>query len=420
MGFVTKETAWASFVGMIELRNLKHTDESLKKDLEDCWRQVLAREEVGFTKIPELGPEWKALDDRLSQVRPSRRVLVVGIGGSSLGAQVIYEALRMQRPVQMTFLESPDPDLWTLQRGFSEADWRDKHVVIISKSGNTLETLSWVERLNNHEPNWLKTSQVTVVASPGNGSLQKWAKRENIHTLWIPENVGGRFSVLTAAGMWPAGLMGLKLNEFREGAAWALKRVDLASALSVEILNSWKRGEWVSQMWTYSEALRLFGDWWQQLWSESLGKRTSRKGDTAPRVSTPMSCRGPRDQHSLVQQLVEASDDKFIFVTRVRAVENAGETFTPVLFPEMPFHGRPMTLGRILGAEAQAFERSLIDSQVPFCTLAVEKVTERSLGGLFMLWQMVIAQLGEYLQVDAYDQPGVEIGKKHATQILAQ
>lgn len=405
---------------MIELKNIKPPEPTVKSKLENAWQAVLAREDVGFTRIPELDAEWKAMEDRLRQARPAKRVLVIGIGGSSLGTQVIYESLKLNRPMSMTFLESPDPDVWTQLRGLADPDWRDRHIVIVSKSGNTLETLSWVERLAAHEPNWLKNSQVTVVASPGEGALQKWAKKENIPVLWIPANVGGRFSVLTAAGMYPAGLLGLKLNEFREGAAWALRNKDLATTLSAEILRSWERQEWITQMWTYSESFRVFGEWWQQLWSESLGKKSARGGAAAPRASSPMACRGPRDQHSQVQQLIEGVPDKYVFVVRVRSVENSGDVFKGTLFPEMPFHARQVSLSKVLSAEAQAFEKSLAENKVSHSTIAMENLSERSIGAMFMLWQMVIAQLGEYMDVNAFDQPGVESGKKHANEILRQ
>ena len=405
---------------MIELKNVKAPEGQLKNALDTCWARVLSRPDVGFTRIPELSAEWKAIEDRVHQSRPARRVLVIGIGGSSLGTQVIYEGLSALNPVQMTFLESPDPDAWAQLRGLADPDWRDKHVVIVSKSGNTLETLSWVERLNAHEPNWMKNSQVTVVASPGEGSLQKWASAQNVHCLWIPQNVGGRFSVLSAAGMLPAGLMGLRISEFREGANWALKRPEIMNTLSAAILHSWERGEWITQMWTYSESMKVFGEWWQQLWGESLAKKIDREGKPAARASTPVSCRGPRDQHSLVQQLLEGARDKYIFINRVRAVENSSDSFRPSMFPEMPFHGREVSLGKVLSAEAQAFEKSLIEAGIPFATTAIESLNEISLGALFMTWQMVIAQLGEFMNLNAFDQPGVESGKKFANEILKQ
>jgi glucose-6-phosphate isomerase len=199
-----------------------------------------------------------------------------------------------------------------------------------------------------------------------------------------------------------------------------LKRPEIMNSLSAAILNSWERDEWITQMWTYSESMKFFGEWWQQLWGESLAKKLDRQGQPAPRASTPMSCRGPRDQHSVVQQLLEGARDKFILINRVRAVENSSDSFRPSVFPAMPFHGREVSLGKVLSAEAQAFEKSLIATGIPFATTSIESLNERTLGALFMTWQMVIAQLGEFMNLNAFDQPGVESGKKFANEILKQ
>ena len=402
---------------MIEIKNGREPEASLRGQLEQAWQNVLRRSEVGFPQIPERNEDWSAIEMRLDECREARRILVVGIGGSSLGTQVIYEAFRTESSAEVFFLEAPSPHMYTLLRDLGP-DWRDNHLVIVSKSGNTLETLAWVEQLAAREPSWLNPKQCTVIASPGTGPLQTWARQENIPCLWIPANVGGRFSVLTAVAMFPAGLMGLSVHEFREGAAWALKNVDLATRISATVLDSWKRGEWVTQMWTYSEGLRIFGEWWQQLWSESLGKKLDRAGQPAPRASVPLACRGPRDQHSMAQQLIEGAADKMVFVNRVTTVEEADGQFTPRLFPAMPFHNLPISLGRVMGLEADAFELSLEEAHVPYMSLKIEALNERSVGALFMLWQMVIAQLGEHLNIDAFNQPGVELGKKHAQRLL--
>lgn len=404
---------------MIKHSHTQSVDPSLLSQLDECWKNVLKREDVGFPRIPSRSEDWTALETRLDQCRSARRVIVIGIGGSSLGTQVIYECFRTDSAAELFFLEAPSPHQWNLLRALG-TDWLDNHLVVVSKSGNTLETLSWVERLASQQPSWVNPEQCTVIASPGSGPLQTWAKKESIRTLWIPTEVGGRFSVLTAVSMFPAGLMGLSLHKFREGAAWALERPQLASGLSAEIIRSWKNGAWVTQMWTYSESLKFFGEWWQQLWGESLGKKLTRSGQPAPRVSTPMSCRGPRDQHSLVQQLIDGTPDKYAFVNRVAALEAADEMFKPKLFPEMPFFGKDVSLGRIMGAEAESFEKSLDEAKIGYSALTVDAVNERTLGAMFMLWQMTIAQLGEYLGINAFDQPGVELGKRYANQILRQ
>jgi glucose-6-phosphate isomerase len=399
---------------MIQLENQAALDAEILPKLNACWEQVLARGEIGFPALPAKDAEWKAIATRASQAKPATRVLVLGIGGSSLGTQVIAQALGTRRDAQVYFLESPDPHSLRKLGDLKSAEWKSRHLVIVSKSGNTLETLAWVEKLNAIEPGWLRNSEITVIASPGNGPLQTWAKSENLNCLWIPTDVGGRFSVLTAVGMLPAALLGLDIDGFRGGADWALKNPKLASQLSAGILASWRRGEWITQLWSYSEGLRVFGEWWQQLWGESLGKKLTRAGCEAPRASTPMACSGPRDQHSLVQQLMEGARDKYVLITRVKSEERDGVEFTPTLFPTMPFAGKPCSFGQVLSAEASAFEKSLDESKIHFQTLHVDTLDEKTLGALFMLWQMVIAQLGEYMQIDAFNQPGVESGKKHA------
>jgi glucose-6-phosphate isomerase len=117
---------------------------------------------------------------------------------------------------------------------------------------------------------------------------------------------------------------------------------------------------------------------------------------------------------------MDGSRDKYIFVTRVRSIENYDGAIRPAVFPAMPFHNRNIALGKILSAQAQAFERSLSESGVSFSSIVLEALNERTLGAYFMLWQMAIALTGEYLDVNAYDQPGVELGKKYAAQLILQ
>ncbi|MGZ3723488.1 MAG: hypothetical protein ACXVA9_11185, partial [Bdellovibrionales bacterium] len=183
---------------MIHIERHTQPNADLLKKLDACWAKVLARSEVGFPAVIENDSDWKAIADRVKSSKPARRILVLGIGGSSLGTQVIAQAMSPRNGSQLFFLESPDPHSLRRLGDLKSPEWSDRHIIIVSKSGNTLETLAWVERLNAVEPSWLKNSQITVIASPGEGPLQTWAKREGHACLWIPTNVGGRFSVLTA------------------------------------------------------------------------------------------------------------------------------------------------------------------------------------------------------------------------------
>lgn len=404
---------------MIEIRSRDRLDPQLLQDLTVQWPKVQTGPGAGFIRMIEDDALWESIEKRLEECGGVDKVLHIGIGGSSLGTQVIYDTFRAASAAQFFFLEAVDRYRWDYLRDLG-GDWRDRHIVIVSKSGGTLETLAWVEKLAKVDRSWIRPDRCTVIASPGEGPLQTWARRHDLPCLWIPAEVGGRFSVLSPVGMFPAGLMGLGRLEFREGARWALARPNMACELAAVALQAWGRNEWITENWIYSEALRTFGEWWQQLWSESLAKKTDRSGQKAPRVSTPISCQGPRDQHSVLQQLMEGQRDKQVILTRVLSAEAAGESFVAQEFPEMPFNGKSISLGGILGAQAQAFEQALTDSSISYCAMELKNLNEQTMGAVFMLWQMAIAILGEHLGIDAFNQPGVELGKRHADKILRQ
>ena len=218
--------------------------------------------------------------------------------------------------------------------------------------------------------------------------------------------------------MLPAAILGLEPERFRVGAAWALAHPEVAATMAEAAWESWARGEWITQLWSFSVGLHAFGEWWQQLWAESLAKKTARGGAGAPRASSPMGCTGPRDQHSVLQQLIEGARDKFVFVTRVASHERDTERFQANLMNGSLITGREISLGKILSVEAQAFERSLKDSKIQSLSLMAEDLSESSLAALFMTWQMTVAMLGERMGIDPFNQPGVEVGKKHAAQLL--
>lgn len=395
---------------MIEIRGASPLKN--ENDWMNAWKTLAARPEAGFTRF-NAEVDWEAITRRREELKGVKHVAVLGIGGSSLGTQVIAQALQPATSVKLEFLESPDPLAWREAEGRLNAR---THYLIVSKSGSTLETLTWVEKLASEGR--LKPSQCTVIASPGQGPLHRWAELEKVPVLWIPPAIGGRFSVLTAVGLLPAALLGLKVEEFRAGAEWALSQPKLAATLAVEAIDAWGRGEWITQMWSFSVGLRAFGEWWQQLWAESLAKKVDRQGRPAVRVSSPMACTGPRDQHSVAQQLIEGARDKSVFVTRVTQIEQDHERFMAKLFTGMPFSARETAMGQVLGAEAEAFERALSDTGISYLSLHVPELSERSLGALFMLWQMTVALLGEKIGLNPFDQPGVELGKKHAAKIL--
>lgn len=385
------------------------------------WEKLLARADVGFFRLPERLELWKICQARLS-VLDARvdRVVVVGIGGSSLGAKVIWDAVgRFVSKRPFHFLESVDPV--TFDDTCAQIhDWSRTHFVLVSKSGGTLETIALMEHLNLRltEKKLQLSALATVIAGDEPGPIQQWARDRDVPTLPFPTDVGGRFSVLSPAGLFPACLMGVSLEELRQGGLWALEQRRLVTSLSAAFLQSFDRQEWITQMWIYSERLKSLGPWWQQLWSESLAKKIDRQGRSAPRVSTPITCVGPQDQHSLLQQLIEGARDKFIVIVRSLHVEAQGQRLAQATVDSFTRPLSGLTLGQILAAEGEALESSLHEAGVACVSIRLGEPSARTLGGLFMLWELIIGTMGETLDLDAFNQPGVELGKKHAIQNL--
>jgi glucose-6-phosphate isomerase len=258
--------------------------------------------------------------------------------------------------------------------------------------------------------------QSTVICGAGKSPLRDWAEANSVPILPVPEDVGGRFSVLTPVGLVPAALMGMPLERMRAGAEWALQQKDLVLNLAAHSLASFDEKRWITQMWIYSGSLHTLGLWWQQLWSESLGKKTARTGSPAPRVSTPMVCQGPQDQHSLLQQLQEAERDKWIILFRDDDAESPGSAFECRVLKGLDCNA--MYLAEILRAEADGFIGALTDAGIPHIVLRGASSKAETWGAFFMIWELVIAVLGEALDINAFDQPGVELGKRLALQKL--
>ena len=379
------------------------------------------RTDLGFMDLPHREALWSTSEARGRELRKqAKRLVVLGMGGSSLGGRALLQALERWNSTHETrFIDNVDADrFWKWLR--SRKDLDDTHWAIVSKSGNTIETLTMAEFIDQHlrASGFRKLSaQSTAISETADNPLMRWARKEGVASLEIPRDVGGRFSVLSPVGLLPAAYDGLDLAKLREGALWALEQNELVARLTAQTLMSFAREEWVTLHWAYSDGLRDFGLWMQQLWAESLGKANARTGAPAPRASTPVGAVGSSDQHSILQQVMEGARDKFLWFYRV----DASETPSPLLERNV-FEGQELMagkgMGNLFGAMATATREALKAQGVHSLTLSTERLDEASVGALFMLSELVVGALGEALDIDAFNQPGVELGKKLARQIL--
>jgi glucose-6-phosphate isomerase len=187
--------------------------------------------------------------------------------------------------------------------------------------------------------------------------------------------------------------------------------------LTAQSLKSFEREEWITLFWVYCNRLFTWGLWVQQLWAESLAKKKNRQGQEAPRASTPIALVGANDQHSVLQQVAEGARDKFIWFMRVRESETAGPVLKKSQFANQTYlEGK--SLGALLSAESQATMKALQQNQVQSLCLEVDRLDEATMGALFMILELVVGALGEAFDINAFDQPGVELGKRLALEIL--
>lgn len=359
--------------------------------------------------------------------KDSEAFVVLGIGGSSLGPAALIKALchpffnelpkGVRKAPRIYFAENVDPVSFG---GLLDVINPAKTTFnVITKSGNTSETMSQYliisgmlkDRLGE---DWSK--RVVATTSRGHGNLAAIAEREGLKTFFIPEGVGGRFSVLSPVGLLPAAVAGIKVRDLLDGAAYMDARCQYKSfptnpalvAACVQVLSD-SLGNNVSVMMPYADALRGVASWYCQLWGESLGKALNTDGEEVHEGQTPVAVTGVTDQHSQLQLYMEGPFDKHITFISV------GRFASDITIPEsgeasLSFLGGS-TLGTLLNTERVATEYALTKGGRFNCTINLPEINPFTIGQLLYFFEMQTAFAGALLEVNPFDQPGVEFGK---------
>lgn len=395
------------------------------------FRQAFEQERYGFPALPFDSVMAKAVREYAKSVWGTYdTVCLVGIGGSALGAWAVDCALRGPHPLQKTHsashprlivLDNVDPDL----AGAALEVMNPKRTLaaVVAKSGATAETAAnfllvreWMQRSLGRRA----ARRIVAVTSPGQGDLARLAELEGYATFPIPLNVGGRFSVLSAAGLVPAALLGVKILKLLKGAADITKQCWLADpsiniALRSALLHYliWQRkGKTIHVAFPYSNRLWGAAFWFRQLWAESLGKAKTRKGEAVHTGQTPVAALGTTDQHSQVQLYMEGPNDKVFTFWRLRKRRNPGKITKKRIGLEAFDYLAGSSLEKLLEAERSAAAAALAVNGRPNCTLELDRLDEEHLGAFFQLFMFQTAFMGELLDVNAFDQEGVEMGKR--------
>jgi glucose-6-phosphate isomerase len=348
-------------------------------------------------------------------------IVVIGIGGSALGPAALESALASPKSgKRLVVLDNIDPDF--IHDSLEAIDPQETFVNVIAKSGVTAETMSTFAVVRKWMTDALGSrarDRFAVTTDPEKGDLLQIAREENFRTFVIPPNVGGRFSVLTPVGTLPAALLGFDVAQMMEGARRTVDQCTkpffenpaLVTAFIQFVLER-ERAKKMLVLFPYSQALWKFAFWFKQLWGESLGKKLDRRGREVYYGQTPTAALGVTDQHSQLQLFIEGPNDKSFLFWAVKEFRHSLKIEHPYnQYDSMGYlQGRDM--GELFRAEREATEIALTEAGRPNATVWVDRINEATLGDLIMFSQYVTAYAGELYDINAFDQPGVEYGKK--------
>ncbi|MCL2841772.1 MAG: glucose-6-phosphate isomerase [Defluviitaleaceae bacterium] len=427
-----KERIGAQGISLESIEKLNHQIAKANKAMVDkrtagkmAWRDLPYNQKEVVTEIEQYVNEMKNEIDAF---------VVLGIGGSALGPMAVQQALNhpfyneLPREKRNGFpklyvLDNVDPE--RLVYFFQTVDPTRCLYNVISKSGSTSETMSQfmiVQKLLEEKlgkEGAKKRIVCTTDASSGN--LITIAKGEGYKYFIIPSAVGGRFSELTPVGLLPAAFCGLDIKGLLEGAAQmdALTKgegqddIFKNSPHMFALLHymGMMTGKNITVVMPYADSLKFISDWFAQLWGESLGKQFDNEGNIVNVGQTPVKALGVTDQHSQVQLYAEGPYDKIVVFV---GVDEYRETITiPKTYADMPSLGflGGVTHNDLIKTEQAATEYALTKAGRMNMTLTLPKVTAQTLGQLLYFFEVATAFAGELLNIDAFDQPGVEEGK---------
>ncbi len=372
--------------------------------------------EVGYYNLPHdsqpLVAEVQSLREEID--RKYNTIAVIGIGGSSLGIKAIERLLRPGTPnaKKIVYLENSDPI--SVNQVVSHIDRPRTLFIVISKSGGTVETLSIFKRVIVAFDLEVKASRQIMVISDEGSILSKFADENALRRFVIPANVGGRFSVLSAVGVVPLTLAGFDMLSLLKGAQsflerfWDRKEDHLLQKAAYYVTHAERFP--VNVLFAYSDTFEEFGKWMVQIWGESLGKR-NRRGE---RVGlTPIALIGSVDQHSFLQLIVQGPLNKTVTFMHIAESEES------LMIPDLSLHYLEKSdfvnghsFNELINAQCMATMKSVIDSEVSVDEIEWKKIDEHSVGEMILYYELLTSVSGALLEINTYDQPGVELGKQ--------
>ncbi len=401
--------------------------------------QARRKTDIGFYNLPydkklfkDVLLLSKELTDRFDNL------VVLGIGGSSLGGRAVFNALRhpyhnllprdKRKGLRVFFCDNIDPDSFSPL--LKILNLKKTVFNVITKSGGTAETIAQFLVINDLLKKRLGRkyrNHIVITTDPAKGPLRKIAADEGFKSLPVPPDVGGRYSVFSAVGLFPSAMAGVDIKKLLAGARQMDETVGASDiwknpAYMSAILQylAYQRGKNISVIMPYSNALRDFAEWYIQLWAESLGKRVNLKGAVVNAGTTPIKAIGTTDQHSQLQLYTEGPYDKIITFIEVKRFDN--KIPIPEIYKDVDGVGYlgDHTMDELFKAEQLATKIALTKTGRMNYTIALPEITPFTIGQLLFFFEVQTAFAGGLFEINPFDQPGVEEGKNLTYGIMGK
>jgi len=398
------------------------TDSRLKAEAFSYLLNERISKEIGYYELPFQSLELIGQIDRFSEQNPFlstemiQDIAVIGIGGSSLGTKGIDSLLKSKKTPNRSlhFLENTDPI--AISKTLSKLKKESTLFIIVSKSGTTIETVSIFKTvIGNYglDMDGIDKDRVVVITDE-ESALSKFASYHGVKQFEIPKNVGGRFSVLSAAGIVPLTLAGYDTKSLLEEGGRFLERFfnHEEDHLLDKAVFFYKQCSdlKINVVFAYADELENLCKWYVQLWAESLGKTDSAGKHVG---LTPYALIGSVDQHSFLQLIIEGPRDKSVTFITIEDFENN------LLIPDISLkyiessdfvNGKKFN--ELINLQCEATKESLKMNNIPADHIIIRKINEASVGTIIVYYELLTTLMGRMMDINPYNQPGVELGKQ--------
>ena len=389
--------------------NLNNYNKSLKKtkDIFNSFKNDLKKNKIPLFQVYKKSYKLNFSTKNIRKFSKYKNIIIIGMGGSILGAKSIYSYFKLKIKKEIFFFDNLDSNL---NINYSKIkNLKNSCFIVISKSGNTLETITNLGTI--FSKNLLK-NKLIIITEVSNNALMKVATKYKAEIIEHKKFIGGRYSVLSETGMFPAALMGLDLLKFKNleklikdknFVSSLIHNVACIYALNLKKINN-------SVILNYDSSLNDLGYWYQQLTAESLGKLG--KG------INPTLSFGPKDHHSLLQLYLDGPKDKFFTFFNSSKKVGKFKVNKEVVASNVGFL-KDKNLEFIINAQCNATKNIFKLKKIPFRQITFNKKKESELGTIFTFFILETILLARLMKINPFDQPAVEQVKMETKKFLS-